>query len=125
VVAADRRLLAAERAFLGCDVAVLGASLAVRQALPDVRLDVIGTDPFDSSVTVLSDGLGPGALPVRRWSSLVLVDPPVDQRSRLLHAAATACRPDGVVVTLVDRGNAEWTADRIRGRRQLAKVATS
>ena len=52
MVAADRRLLGAERASLGTDVAVLGESLAVRQALPDVRLDVIGTDPFDLSVTV-------------------------------------------------------------------------
>jgi hypothetical protein len=125
VVAADRRLLAAERALLGRDVAVLGASLAVRQSLPDVRLDVIGTDPFDPSVTVLSDGLGPGSLPVGRWSSLVLVDPPVDQRSLLLDAAATACRVDGVVVILAGRGDAEWTSDRVRGRRQLTKLAAS
>jgi hypothetical protein len=118
-------LLAAERASLGSDVAVLGASLAVRQALPGVRLDVIGTDPFDPSVTVLSDGLAPGSLPVRRWSSLVLVDPPLDELSTLLDAAATACRVDGVVVILVDRGDAEWPAERIRGRRQLAKLATS
>jgi len=125
VVAADRRLLAAERALLGRDVAVLGASLAVRQALPDVRLDVIGTDPFDPSVTVLSDGLGPGSLPIGRWSSLVLVDPPVGQRSLLLDAAATACRVDGVVAILAGRGDAEWTSDRVRGRRQLAKLAAS
>ena len=125
VVAADRRLLAAERPFLGRDVAVLGPSLAVRQALPDVRLDVIGTDPFDLTVTVLSDGLGPGSLPVGRWSSLVLVDPPVDQRSLLLDAAATACRVDGVVAILAGRGDAEWTSDRVRGRRQLAKLAAS
>src|SRR5829696_273005 len=98
VVAADRRLLAAERASLGDEVAVLGASLAVRQALPDVRLDIIGTVPFDRTVTVLSDGLGPGSLPVDRWSSLVLVDPPVDLQSRLLEAAAIACRAGGVVL---------------------------
>jgi hypothetical protein len=30
-----------------------------------------------------------------------------------------------VVVILADRGDAEWPADRIRGRRQLAKLATS
>ena len=125
LVATDRRLLGAERASLGTDVAVLGESLAVRQALPDVRLDVIGTDPFDLSVTVLSDGLGPGSLPVGRWSSLVLVDPPVDQRSTLLDAAATACQVDGVVVVLVDRGDVEWPADRIRGGRQLAKIPAS
>ena len=125
MIAADRRLLGAERASLGADVAVLGESLAVRQALPDVRLDLIGNDPFDSSVTVLSDCLGPGSLPVGRWSSLVLVDPPRDQRSTLLDAAATACRVDGVVVILVDRGDAEWPADRIRGRRQLATLPPS
>ena len=125
VVAADRRLLGSERAALGADVAVLGESIAVRQALPDVRLDVIGNDPFDRSVTVLSDGVGPGSLPVGRWSSLVLVDPPADQRSTLLDAAATACRVAGVVVILTDRGDAEWPADRIRGRRQLAKLPAS
>lgn len=76
---------------------VIGPPHGVRQALPSAALDVVGTRSGDSSVTVVSEALGPGSLP-RRWDCVVVteVDPPPER----LVAAAAACLPGGVVVVV-------------------------
>lgn len=116
-VATDRRLLLAERRALGDHVLVIGDPVAVHQALPDARIDLLGTQPFDRRVTVLSDGLGAGALPFRRWSGIVLVDPPSGTASSLLEAASYGCRSGGMVVVL--------TGPRRRDARRVTRYLVS
>jgi hypothetical protein len=99
-VAADRRLLVGERAALGGQVLVAGDPAATRLALPGARLDVLGAQPYDRTVTVLSDGLDAGALPAARWSGVVVVDPPAGTADRMVDAARSACRPGGTVVVI-------------------------
>jgi hypothetical protein len=73
---------------------VIGPVGVVRQALPWAVLDVVGTNPRDPRVTVVSEAGGAGSLP-RRWDCVIVTeaDPPPDR----LSAAALACRPGGVV----------------------------
>lgn len=73
---------------------VIGPVPAVRQAFPHALLDVVGTDPHDPLVTVVSEAIGPGSLP-QRWDCVVVTDP-VPRHERVL-AATAACRPGGVV----------------------------
>lgn len=102
--AADRRLLRAHREVLGPAVLVVGDPLAAGRALAPLRLDVLGSDPYDERNTVLSDGRGPGSVPVDRWSGVIVVDPPAAARDDVLAAATAACRPGGAVVVLDGRG---------------------
>ena len=78
-------------------VLVIGPTHAVRQALPDAALDVVGTNPDDTTVTVVSAALGRGSLP-RRWDCVVVTekDPPRDR----LESATDACLTNGVVVVV-------------------------
>jgi hypothetical protein len=79
---------------------VLGPPGAVRQALPSARLDVVGTDPRNGDVTVVSDAVGEGTLP-RRWDCVVLIEGhPSPER---VLAAAGACLPGGLIAVLTAR----------------------
>ncbi len=73
---------------------MIGPVGVVRQALPWAVLDVVGTNPRDPRVTVVSEAGGAGSLP-RRWDCVIVTeaDPPPDR----LSAAAQACCPGGVV----------------------------
>jgi hypothetical protein len=69
----------------------------VRQAVPGALLDVVGTDPRDRTVTVVSQALRPGSLP-QRWEAVVVTEPaPSPGR---LAAVAQACLPGGVVAVV-------------------------
>jgi hypothetical protein len=76
---------------------VVGPAHVVRQALPDAALDVVGTNPNDREVTVISEARNSGSLP-RRWDCVVVTEatPP---RERIV-AATEACLPGGIVVVL-------------------------
>jgi hypothetical protein len=62
-------------------------------------LDVVGTDPLDPTVSVVSTADGEGSLP-RRWKWVIVTD--LDVTVSRLKAAVGACLPDGTV-TLVTR----------------------
>jgi hypothetical protein len=83
-------------------VLVIGPPGAVRQALPDARLDVVGTDPHDAAVTVVSEAMGEGSLP-RRWDCVVVTE--AEPRDDRLIAAADACRPGGLVAVATSGGH--------------------
>lgn len=102
-VATDRRLIRAQCAALGNHVLVIGDPLAVDQALPATSVDVLGTQPYERRVTVLSDGLGAGSLPTRRWTGVIVLDPPADRLMTLLDAAIPACRVGGSVIVIAGR----------------------
>jgi hypothetical protein len=78
-------------------VLVIGPPHMVRQALPHAALHVVGTNPSDIGVTVVSEALGRGSLP-RRWDCVVVTedDPPRDR----LVSATDACLTNGVVVVV-------------------------
>jgi hypothetical protein len=98
--AAARRLL--RRALQGRGhVLVVGPVTAVRQALPDARLDVVGTNSQDLSITVVSRALNEGSLPPR-WDCVVVTD--VDVQPERLTAAAGATLPGGLVTVLTSAG---------------------
>lgn len=76
---------------------VIGPPHVVRQALSAASLDVVGTNPDDPSITVVSEARGATSLP-RRWDCVVVTetDPPPGR----LAAATGACLPGGVVVVI-------------------------
>lgn len=76
---------------------VVGPPHVVRQALPGTALDVVGTNPDDPSVTVVSRAEGAASLP-RRWHCVVVTD--TDPTHDRLVAAGGACLPGGVVVVV-------------------------
>ena len=76
---------------------VVGPPHVVRQALPDAILDLVGTNPDDAGITVVSEALGPGSLP-RRGDCVIVTDRA--PRWERLAAAAAACRSGGVLVVL-------------------------
>src|SRR5215218_1135960 len=123
--ATDCRLLADHSAKLGEYVAVVGDPLAVRKALKNVHLDIISSNPFDRTVTVLSNTIGPKSLPVARWSAVVLMDPHPLRLKALIEAASPACQVDGVVVILGERGDESLNATHVRGRRRLTIIRVS
>jgi hypothetical protein len=123
--ASDRRLLKQERASLGDHIAVVGSPLATLQAVTHAQIDIVGSNPFDRRVTVLSDALGAGSLPTNRWQAVIFVDPPLEARSSMLEAASSACRKDGAVVVLADRSESQLLTHRVHGRRQLVKMPNS
>jgi glycosyltransferase involved in cell wall biosynthesis len=88
-----RRLL---RAGLGdpAHVLVLGHPGPVRQVWPEARLDVVGGDPTQAAVTVVSEARGPGSLP-RRWNCVVLTDRSLE--ADRVSAAVDACQAQGIV----------------------------
>ena len=94
--ARGRRLL---RALLPDDerALVVGPRQVVRQALARATLDVVGSNPDDVDVTVVSEAIGAGSLP-RRWDCVIVTEraPGWDR----LVAAAGACRPGGLLVVL-------------------------
>ena len=89
------------RRLLGCALAgqdrvlVIGPTGAVRQALTTASLDVVGTNPHQRDVTVVSAADGEGSLP-RRWHCVVVTD--VDPLPGRLRAAVGAVLPGGVLV---------------------------
>jgi hypothetical protein len=99
-VAADRRLLcdALPQDSLG-RVLVVGASLAARQAWPQTVVDVVGTSPYASDVTVCSHLDGPDSLPPARWDTVLVTetDPRLAERLQVLRSA---CRPRARLVVL-------------------------
>lgn len=103
-LARDRRFL--RRALRGQDwgrVLVIGPGLAVRQVLPPGRVDVVGTSPYRSEVTVCSALVGPRPLPPGRWDTLVMTE--VDEGfGDRLRAAVPACRPEARVVVFERHG---------------------
>jgi hypothetical protein len=109
-VAAERRALRSAHGELGGQILVVGDPLVVRQALPQARVDVLGTNPFDRGITVLSDGRGAGALPAGRWSAVIGTGPRPDPA--VLASAAAACRAGGAVFVLDPRGRGR--ASRLR-----------
>lgn len=94
--ARSRRLL---RASLPDDVRalVVGPRHVVRQALSRATLDVVGQDPGDLDVTVVSEAFGAGSLP-RRWDCVIVTER-APRWDRLV-AAVGACRPGGLLVVL-------------------------
>jgi hypothetical protein len=80
-----------------------------------VRLDHVGHNPFDHSVSVLSEGHGVGSIPPDRWSGVVVIDPPAQHAEDVVEAARSACTPGGWVCVLSDES----------GRRTLRKYIVS
>lgn len=108
---------------------VIGPPGAVHQALPTVRLDVVGTDPTNRDVTVVSEALGEASLP-RRWNCVVLIDK-APSPERLL-AAAGACLPGGLIAVVTARSARQVTIPDTRahtvrraGRAQLVMARSS
>jgi hypothetical protein len=107
-------------------VLVIGPPGAVRQALPNAQLDVVGTDPHDAAVTVVSEAMGAGSLP-RRWDCVVVTEAaPPDAR---LVAAAHACRPGGLIAVATSdrrhpahRGIQGTTTEDVLGARTVQLI---
>jgi hypothetical protein len=97
-------------------VLVVGPVAAVRQALPGVPLDIVGVDPHDPAINVVSDGEEEGSLP-RRWSCIVVTDP-APTAGRLL-AAAGAALPGGVLALVRSRGEAPLTLPGVHVERSI------
>lgn len=76
---------------------VIGPPHVVRQALPRAVLDVVGSNPNDVNITVVSEALGAASLP-RRWDCVIVTERAASW-DRLV-AAAGACRRGGVLVVL-------------------------
>jgi hypothetical protein len=93
---------------------VIGPPHAVRQALPAARLDVVGTNPDDPSITVVSEALGRSSLP-RRWDCVIVTE--IDPSQERLVAATEACLPDGRVVILRSRSRVRAAAPGIEVQR--------
>lgn len=100
-------------------VLVLGSAVAVRHALPNAPVDVVGTNPHDEMVTVVSEGMGADSLP-RRWTWVFVTENPSEQR---LEAAVSACRADGVVVVVAPRSAAVAFPDGTRVERDVRRRA--
>ena len=103
-------------------VLVIGPARAVRRALPHTLLDVVGTDPQDQEVTVVSEADDEHALP-RRWDCVVVTD--VGAPGPRLRAGLGACLPGGSLVVLtrrrsqVDLGG-DVVVERVLRRRTVA-----
>lgn len=105
-VARDRRIL--RRALRGLPVGrvlVIGPGLAARQAWPDARVDVAGTSPYSTEVTVCSTALGAGSLPPARWDTVV-ISAVGDDLSQQLAAVQPACRANARLLVLDREGSA-------------------
>jgi hypothetical protein len=99
-VARDRRTL--RRALAPRPVGrvlVVGPGLAARQAFPNADVDVAGTSPHSTEVTVCSAVSGRGSLPPDRWDTIVISEPSGDL-TELLRAIQPACRRGARVVLL-------------------------
>ena len=79
---------------------VIGPAHAVRRALPQIRVDVVGTDPLDPQISIVSEADGEASLP-RRWDCVVVTD--IDASVSRLRAAVGACLPGGTVAVVTRR----------------------
>lgn len=120
--AEQRRLLRAALGQQGCArILVVGPTASVRQALPGCDFDVVGTSPYDPEVTVVTEGLGRGALP-RRWDCVVVTEQ--DTTAERLLAVVGACLPGGSVAVFVHGPGAApampgWSVERMHHARSL------
>jgi hypothetical protein len=99
-VASDRRLL--RRVLEGRSVGrvlVIGRSLAARQALAPMQIDVAGTSPYATEITVCSTVNGVDSLPRARWDTIIFTDAGRNL-SRQLAAARQACRVGARLIIL-------------------------
>jgi hypothetical protein len=120
-VARDRRLVrrALGGRFLG-RVLVVGPGRAVRQALPDVGVDVAGTDPHALDVNVCSAVHGTGSLPPERWDTVVVRDCGSDVAARFA-AVVPACRPRATLIVF-DPGGGRASSTAAGALAQVAVV---
>ena len=86
-----------------CQALVIGPTAAARQGLPSTQLDVVGTNPRDPEVTVVSEAMGEDSLP-RHWRCVIVTDTAAPPER--LAAAVSACQPAGVVVLARRSGSA-------------------
>ncbi len=87
-----RRVLAGQPRAL-----VIGPPGAARQALPETTLDVVGTDPDDMTVSVVSEARGERSLP-ERWDCVIVMEE--EPSADVLRAAVSACKPGGMIAVV-------------------------
>jgi hypothetical protein len=108
-VAGDRRLLRRGLSFPVGRALVVGHSTAARQAMRGSHVDVAGTNPHAAEITVCSMVRDPGALPPRRWNTVIVTDSTVNLGQRL-HAISPACLP-GARLLVLERDQRNRTAN--------------
>jgi hypothetical protein len=100
-------------------VLVVGPGLAVRQALTTAQVDVVGTSPYRSEVTVCSDLMRATSLPRARWET-VIITTVEDNFAQQLPILVSACQPGGRMAVF-QRTGAEQNLGYVS---ELASVAT-
>ena len=90
---------------------VVGPSRVVARALPWTTLDVVGTDPQNPYITVVSAADEEGTLP-RRWDYVIVTD--ANASVGRLRAAVGACLPNGTVAVVARHRARLWLGDHGR-----------
>jgi hypothetical protein len=93
---------------------VIGDPGPVRQAWPSALLDVVGTAPDRTDVTVVSDAEGEGSLP-RRWDLVVVTEGGL--KPDRLRAAVGACVQGGLVAVLTPSSSAPALPEQVQVER--------
>jgi hypothetical protein len=83
-------------------VLVIGRSLAARQALAPMQVDVAGTSPYATEITVCSTVNGVDSLPRARWDTIIFTEAGRNLSTQLA-AARQACRV-GARLLILDCG---------------------
>jgi hypothetical protein len=120
-VARDRRLL--RKVVAGADlgsVLVVGPSISARQALRGWPVDVVGTSPYATYVTVCSAMRHVTSLPTARWDTVILSAPGEELTLRLARVLP-ACRSEATLIVL-DRGPWALDPDRATAIEAVARI---